>query len=102
MASTTDDWSVDANEAVTLSLFSPQTGAETETDIAPTFTYQIYGESQAIYGYKDLRVHLKFARDNMEPCVDATWGEKAPKIGEVEAEDVLQPLKEVMPACEFL
>ncbi|KAA8895339.1 acyl-CoA N-acyltransferase [Sphaerosporella brunnea] len=98
MASAAEAWSVDANEAVTLSFYSPKTGEETATGIPPTFTYPLYGDAQAIYGYKDLMVHLK---DSMEPAVEATWAEKAPEIGDVEAEDVLRPLEEHLPYSAF-
>ncbi|KAA8907346.1 acyl-CoA N-acyltransferase [Sphaerosporella brunnea] len=101
MASAAEAWSVDANEAVTLSFYSPKTGEETATGIPPTFTYPLYGDAQAIYGYKDLVVHLKFAQDSMEPAVEATWAEKAPQIGDVEAEDVLRPLEEHLPYSAF-
>ena len=95
------DWSADANEALKLSLVSPRTGKALVDEFNPTFTYPVYGESQAIYGYKGLSVRLLFACDDMSPCVQVTYDAIAPKIAEVEAEDVVQPLAELLPPCTF-
>lgn len=94
-----EDWSVDANEALKLSLVSPHTGRALVDEFNPTFTYQLYGESQAIYGYKGLSVRLLFACDDMSPCVCVAYDAIAPKVAEVEAEDVVEPLAELLPLC---
>ena len=94
-----EDWSVDSVEAMSLSLHDPKTGDAVESDIPPVFTYPLYGESQAIYGYKGLKIRILFAADDMEPCVDINFDQQAPVIGEVKPEDVAHPLKEVMPEC---
>jgi len=95
-----DEWSVDANDALTLSLVCPKTG-EVTTEFSPTFTYPLYGDAEAIYGYKSLQVQLLFASDDMEPCVKVTYAEKVSKVGGVEAEDTIKPLTEILPECMF-
>ncbi|KAF8537990.1 acyl-CoA N-acyltransferase, partial [Trichophaea hybrida] len=91
-----DDWSTDANDALTLALVSPRTG-HVLTEFGPTFTYPLYGETENIFGYKKLQIRLMFAADDMEPCVATTYTERVSNIGEVEAEDVIKPLSEVLP-----
>lgn len=96
-----EDWSTDANEALSLTLISPTSGEPTTSEFAPLFTYSLYGETQAIYGYTDLKVRILLAADDMSPCVDVSWARKVEPMGEVEAEDVVKPLRECMTECEL-
>lgn len=98
MAVNIEDWTIDANEAVTLSIYSPKTGKELTSPFHPTWTYPIFGEEQTIFGYKDLKIRILFAADDMKPCVEVTWAERFKKVGDVEAEDVKKLLEEFLPA----
>lgn len=91
-----DEWSVDANEALTLSLHSPSSGKQLST-FHPKYTYAIFGESETIFGYRNLNVRLAFAADDMAPCVEVSWDEKKKPVGEVVAEDVQEILNEYLP-----
>lgn len=95
-----DEWSVDANEALTLSLHSPTSGKQLTT-FYPKYTYPIFGESETIFGYRNLNVRLAFAADDMAACVDVNWIEQKKPVGEVIAEDVTETLKEYLPAGMF-
>ncbi|KAH0603481.1 uncharacterized protein H6S33_007803 [Morchella sextelata] len=95
-----DEWSVDANEALTLSLHSPSSGEELST-FHPKFTYPIFGESETIFGYRNLNVRLAFAADSMSPCLDVSWDKKKKPVGEVVAEDVEAILQEYLPEEAF-
>lgn len=92
-----DEWSVDANEALTLSLHSPTSGKQLTT-FHPKYTYPIFGESETIFGYRNLNVRLAFAADNMATCVDVNWTEQKKPVGEVVAENIIETLKEYLPA----
>ncbi|KAL0637134.1 histone acetyltransferase 1 [Maublancomyces gigas] len=95
-----DEWSVDANEALTLSLHSPTSGKQLTT-FHPKYTYPIFGESETIFGYRNLNVRLAFAADNMAMCVDVNWTEQKKPVGEVVAENITETLKEYLPAEAF-
>ncbi|KAF8245017.1 acyl-CoA N-acyltransferase [Wilcoxina mikolae CBS 423.85] len=92
----TEDWSIDANDALKLALVSPRTG-HIISEFGPTFTYPLYGDTENIFGYKQLQMRLMFAADDMEPCVATTYVERVSNVGEVEAEDIIKPLSEVLP-----
>lgn len=96
-----DEWSTDANEALTLSLHSSSSGKQL-SGFHPKYTYPIFGESETIFGYRDLNVRLAFASDDMAPCVDVSWTEQKKPVGEVVAEDVVEILKEYLPAGKLL
>lgn len=94
-----EEWTTESNKAVTLSLISPKTGATME--FHPKFTYPVFGESETIFGYKELRIYIYLAEDDLSPCVDITWAEKLPRACEIEAEDVVKALKEFVPESMF-
>lgn len=96
MALNPEAWSISANDAIHISLVSPTTGEPT-AEFHPEFTYSMFDEHETIFGYQGLNVSLLFAADSMKPCVDMTYEKKVPKIGEVEAEDVIKTLKEYLP-----
>lgn len=102
MALNPEDWSIDANEALELSLFTPSTGKECASNIHPIYTYPLFGENETIFGYKDLKVRIMFAADDMTPCVEITFAEKVKKVGDVEAEDVQKALEDYLPESMFL
>lgn len=96
------EYSTDANEALELSLYAPKTGTQIAHSFNPIFTYPLFGENETIFGYKDLNVKILFAADDMMPCVEVTYGEKIPKVGDVEAEDVGKVLGEFLPEGTFV
>lgn len=92
-----EEWTQSANDALEITLLDPKTGETVANEFPPAYTYSIFGESETIFGYKDLKMKLLFAADNMQPCLTVTYGEKVKKIGEVEAEDVIKTLSEYLP-----
>lgn len=91
-----EDWSCDAQEAFTVTLINPKTASPSVDPFPPAFTHPIY-ENEAIYGYKDLEIQLSFAADSMEPLLEVSWTEQAPKVEEVEADAVIEPLENFLP-----
>lgn len=92
-----DEWSVDANEALSLSLHSPSSGKQLFATFHPKYTYAIFGDSETIFGYRGLNVRLAYAVDDMAPCVDVTWTAQKEPVGGVVAEDVIETLKGYLP-----
>jgi histone acetyltransferase 1 len=90
-----EDWAIDSNEALELSLLGPP---ESEPlNFHADFTYPIFGEAETIYGYKGLAIKLSFARWDMRPFLKVTWDQKiSPNFG-IEAEDVTDAMKEHLP-----
>lgn len=88
----------DANEALTISLVTPtETGIKKIESFNPTFTYPIFGEEERIFGYKGLRINLQYSASDLRPNLTVSSIRKFKSVGEVEAVDVVETLKEYLP-----
>ncbi|VVT57644.1 uncharacterized protein SAPINGB_P005798 [Magnusiomyces paraingens] len=70
-----EEWAQNANEALQLALVD---GNDVELNFSPAFTYPIYGDSEVIYGYRDLAISLKFDALSLLPYLSTSWTEKIP------------------------
>ncbi|KAJ8611526.1 hypothetical protein MRB53_037933 [Persea americana] len=59
-----------------------------ETTFQPTFTYPIFGDEEAVFGYKNLQIELKLTADTLAPSLDVSWDDKYEAVGDTEADDV--------------
>ncbi|KAK2013228.1 histone acetyl transferase HAT1 [Colletotrichum eremochloae] len=98
----TDEWSANATESLNISLVAPATGAtKTIASFNPKFTYSIFGDDERIFGYKDLKIDLRYRTFDMRPNVKVSYGKKFQSVGETEAADVNATLKEHLPLVAF-
>lgn len=95
-----EDWAIDSNESLELSLLGPPTSEP--LTFHPDFTYPIFGEAETIYGYKGLSINLSFARWDMQPFLKVTWDQKINPTFGIEAEDVTDTMKEYLPEGSLL
>ncbi|KAK2592484.1 histone acetyltransferase 1 [Conoideocrella luteorostrata] len=71
------DWLVDSNDALSVSLVSPsKSGLQLVDTFHPKFTYPIFGDDERIFGYKDLKISLRYRANDMRPHVDVTYSKK--------------------------
>lgn len=90
--------SANATESLNISLIAPATGAtKTIATFNPKFTYSIFGDDERIFGYKDLKINLRYRTFDMRPNVQISYGKKFQSVGETEAADVDATLKEHLP-----
>ncbi|KAK4241710.1 histone acetyl transferase [Achaetomium macrosporum] len=101
--STDDAWSAPSNDALLLSLVSPSpAGLKTiAQSFHPKFTYPIFGDSEEIFGYKDLEINLQYNATDMRPNLSVKYSKKFPAVGDVEAADVNGILREFLPDVAF-
>ena len=93
--------SADATQALHISIVQPSaSGAQSVASFNPEFTEQLFGQNQAIFGYRDLAVSIRFAAHDLYPNVKSTWGQKFPPLGKTTATDIEATLKEYLPECE--
>jgi hypothetical protein len=93
------DWAIDSNEAVELTLFTSP--ASNQLTFHPDYTYPIFGDAETIYGYKGLSITLSFAGWDMKGYLNVSWRQKInPALG-IDAEDVKETLKEYLPEGWF-
>lgn len=88
-----------ANEALTVSLVTPVAGQlKTVSSFHPKFTYPIFGEEEQIFGYKNLKINLRYNASDMRPHVNTTYSKKFQAIGDTEPADIEEMLKPFLPA----
>ncbi|KAI2471671.1 acyl-CoA N-acyltransferase [Annulohypoxylon bovei var. microspora] len=93
-----EQWTVDANEALTISLVRPGlSGIENIESFKPKFTYSIFGEDEQIFGHKGLKINLRFDARDLRPNLSVSSLRKFNSIGDVEALDVKETLREYLP-----
>ncbi|KUJ07219.1 histone acetyltransferase-like protein type b catalytic subunit [Mollisia scopiformis] len=98
MADTNEDWSSNSNEAVEISLVVPGAGAPKALHtFNPKFTYPIFGDEETIFGYKGLKVNLRYNASDMRPSLQITWNSKFKTVGETEPLDVKAVLEPYLP-----
>ncbi|KAK7207028.1 acyl-CoA N-acyltransferase [Myxozyma melibiosi] len=68
-------WTADSNKALSVSLVNPD-GTVLGKEFHPKFTYPIFGDAEAIYGYKDLSIQLKFGATDLAPFLNVSYSEK--------------------------
>ncbi|KAK5137902.1 hypothetical protein LTR08_006671 [Meristemomyces frigidus] len=95
-----NEWSSNSNECLAISLVSAD-GSDAADRFAPAFTYPIFGEEEAIFGYQDLAIHLSFAAHDLKPHVDIKYAKAFPAQGEVRPTDISAALAEFLPADAF-
>ncbi|KAI0181079.1 acyl-CoA N-acyltransferase [Hypoxylon sp. FL1284] len=98
-----DDWTVSANDALTISLVRPGPDSKLQTiaSFNPKFTYPIFGDDEQIFGYKGLKINLKYDARDLRPNLSVSFATKFSAIGDVEALDVKEKLKEFLPGVAF-
>ncbi|KAI1354549.1 histone acetyltransferase type B catalytic subunit [Xylaria sp. FL0043] len=97
-----DEWTANANEAISISLVRPSTSSiEQVSSFNPKFTYPIFGEDERIFGYKGLKVRLQYDARNLRPHLSISCSKKFSSVGDVEAVDVREVMKEFLPGVAF-
>ena len=89
-----------ANEAIVVSLVGPATNADglrTLGSFYPKFTYPIFGDDEAIFGYRKLKIDLRYCAWDMRPNLAISYSKKFPGQGETEAADIKEILHEFLP-----
>lgn len=86
-------WTTSANEALKISLVS-----ENAIQFSPQFTYPIYGDSEQIFGFKDLVIYLVFDSVTFKPFVNFKYSGKLDE----EADDVEGKLLKFLPEDDVI
>ncbi|KAI0834825.1 putative histone acetyltransferase type b catalytic subunit [Hypoxylon sp. FL0890] len=97
-----EEWTVDANEAVSISLVRPTPSSiETIATFQPKFTYPIFGQEEQIFGYKNLTIAFQFDARDMRPNLNVRFSKKFKKVGDIEATPIETIMEEFLPAVAF-
>ncbi|KAI9048881.1 hypothetical protein LZ554_006735 [Drepanopeziza brunnea f. sp. 'monogermtubi'] len=98
MAEKEDDWSSDSNHALQISLVIPDVGAAKHIHtFHPKMSYSVFGDDERIFGYKGLKIHLRYNSSDMRPNVLVSYEKKFKAVGDTEATDVKELLEPYLP-----
>jgi len=93
------EWSTNSNDCFNISVTRGD-GSE-HAAFQPTFTYPIFGEEEAIFGYQDLSINLTFAAHNLRPQLDVKYGKIFKALGNIKPTDVKEVLHDFLPEAAF-
>jgi histone acetyltransferase 1 len=93
------EWSTNSNDCFNISVVRGD-GSE-HAVFQPAFTYPIFGEEEAIFGYQDLSINLTFAAHNLRPQLDVKYGKVFKAINNIKPTDVKEVLHDFLPEAAF-
>lgn len=67
------------------------------TTLSPKYTYAIFGETEKIFGFKDLSIDISIAADTLLTLLEIKYTERIPVSIDAEAEDLEGTLTEFLP-----
>ncbi|KAH6998697.1 acyl-CoA N-acyltransferase [Ilyonectria sp. MPI-CAGE-AT-0026] len=90
-----EEWLANANDAINISLVAPsKSGLQNIATFNPKFTYSIFGEEEQIFGYKDLKISLRYRANDMRPHLKTSYSKKFKPVGDTEPTDIVGILEE--------
>ncbi|XP_037820269.1 histone acetyltransferase type B catalytic subunit [Lucilia sericata] len=100
------DLVLDALEVVEFKLIRSKSDLENE-DLAfhPLMAHQIFGESESIFGYQDLKVRILYTAGPLHIYLGIEYGKKVDELskGDIKADDVVATIAEKLPdGCYFV
>ncbi|KAI9804100.1 MAG: hypothetical protein M1825_001502 [Sarcosagium campestre] len=97
-----EEWSSNSNKAFAIQLIQPgDQGPQITASFHPRFTYPIFGESETIFGYQNLRINLRVASHDLRLSLDTRWERQYRAIGDTSPLDVKATLKDWLPQTAF-
>lgn len=60
-------------------------------------TYSIFGNEEQIFGYKGLKINLRYNASDMRPHLAISYNKKFKAVGDTEPTDVKAVLEEYLP-----
>jgi histone acetyltransferase 1 len=91
-----NEWSTNSTECFSIQLVKSD-GSEVVT-FEPAYTYAIFGEEEAIFGYQGLEINLRFVAHDLSPSLSISHAKVFPTQGDVQPTDIKSALKEFLPA----
>nr|XP_016935969.1 histone acetyltransferase type B catalytic subunit [Drosophila suzukii] len=100
------DLVVDALEVVDFKLIRDKGDINNDAlTFHPAMAHQIFGESETIFGYKDLRVRVMYTAGPLHIYLGIEYGQRVNEIsgGEIKADDVVSTIAQSLPdGCYFI
>ncbi|KAL7060793.1 hypothetical protein AAHC03_09409 [Spirometra sp. Aus1] len=92
-----DEYKVDAFDALHFKLIREKSDLQDGESFNPEMTHQIFGESEKIFGYKDLDVTVAVMAGSLSTYVDIKYSEKiSPNLSKgVEPDDIIKEMSKI-------
>ncbi|XP_058803109.1 histone acetyltransferase type B catalytic subunit [Phymastichus coffea] len=90
---------IDSNDALEFKLVRKIHDLDDDsTTFKPEMSHQVFGESEQIFGYKDLKIKLYYSAGSLETYLGMTYGEKINKkiCEDVEPDEVLKKISKFL------
>jgi histone acetyltransferase 1 len=91
-----DSYKASANDVIHFKLVRRQSDIADDNNVfKPDMTHQLFGDSESIFGYKDLRVNIYYTAGNMITYMNMTYSDKLSAthtLDQVNADDVLRTI----------
>lgn len=86
----------DATSTFDISLVQPAspTHLQTVATFSPEFTFSIFGDEETVFGYKGLKIHLRFAAHDLRPNLSVQSDEVFEPVDDVKPTDIKGLLKD--------
>lgn len=94
-----EEWSTNSNECLTIQIVRGD--GSVVSSFTPEFTYPIFGDEEAIFGYQGLEITLSFTSHNMLPRLSIKYDKQFPPEGEVKATDIEELFRDFLPDAAF-
>lgn len=95
-----NEWSSNSNECFTVKLV--RSDGSVAASFQPEYTYAMFGDEEAIFGYQDLSIDLTFRAHDLEPQLEVSFGKIFEAQGEVRPTDIEEALKDFLPKSAFI
>ncbi|KAL1855836.1 histone acetyltransferase 1 [Diaporthe australafricana] len=98
-----DEWTTKANDVFSISLVtkSDQGPPKTIDSFQPKWTYPIY-EEEEIYGYRGLKINLRFNASDMRPHFSYSKGKEVPaNVADKEPTEIKESIEQFLPEVAF-
>ncbi|CAM1505368.1 Fc.00g110050.m01.CDS01 [Cosmosporella sp. VM-42] len=91
-----EEWMADANDAINISLLAPsKSGLKNIATFKPKFTHFLFGDEEQIFGYKNLKISLRYRANDMRPHLKVSSSKKFRALGgNTEPTDIVGILEE--------
>lgn len=93
------EWSSNSNECLTIRLLRED--GSVASAFQPEFTYPMFGEEEAIFGYQDLEITLSFTAHDLQPRLSFEYGKIFDAHGDVKPTDIHEAMKDFLPEHAF-
>jgi len=96
--STLEKYKIDSNEALNIKLVHNEEDAvNEETTFHSEMSHQVFGDGEAIFGYKDLKVKLYYHAGSLLTYMSMSFDSKIPEKFGISPDPVLPKIAEIIP-----